>query len=348
VTPEQSRRKLREGCATHAGCVALPALTIVMIVVGAALNRTASTRLIPRASFDVPFAHVERTAGYVLLVTGAVVCICALSIALGWRRSRLLGIVVCVLAVPLAVWIELAVLYDQFIALAAREGAVRLIHRWPRGDVVLSATDVDDVESEQVANTDMQPWRYRLWISAKGKRYRSEETKDSSMVRRAMLLIAREQRMQEIRGGDDATRIQMMGRLALVQIDLGQNAAARSTAEQALTLAARRGDDLGIASAHFALGTLDHHDKRYPQAEEHYRRSLGIRRMRLDSDHPDLHDVVDAYAALLDATGRPEEAGEIRRLAAPRTLVSELRRKGLTLEEAEARVRALVEARREK
>ena len=328
---EESHRKLREGCATYAGCVALPALTIAIVVVGAALNRAASTRLLPSASFDVAFAHVERTVGYALLLTGAVVCVPALLIAIGWQRSRLLGVVSCLLTIPLAAWIEYAVLYDDFIAIAARDGAVRLIHRWPRGDVVLNPMSIENTESEQVANTDMQPWRYRLWITARGKRYRSEATKQSSMPERAVLLIAREQRLAEIetavRDGEDAARFQSMGKLALLQINLGQLAAAKSTADEALVLASRRGDDLGMATAHFALGTLDHLGHRYRQAEEHYGQSLGIRRRQLDSDHPDLHDVVGAYVALLDSTGRHEEAREIRGLAAPRSIVSELRRK---------------------
>lgn len=352
MTPEQSSRKLREGCATNAGCVALPLLTVLIVVSVGAVNRAVSTRLIPPATFDVAFAHVEKTAGYVLLVTGAILCGGMLLIALGRDKSTHLGVVLVLLTLPLAAWIAHAVLYEDFIALAARDGTIRLIHRWPRGDVVLRALDARELENEQVPNTDMQPWKYRLRITANGERYRSEATRDSSRVRRAMLLISREQRLQEIgaaaRDGQETARFQAMGKLALVQMELGETASARATAEEALALATRAGDELGVASAHFALGLLDQREQRQRPAEEHYRESLRVRRLRLDSDHPDLHDVVGHYAALLDATGRAGQAREIRGLTAPRTIVSELRRRGLTQEEAEAEVRAMVQARRKK
>src|SRR5262249_52280480 len=76
--------------------------------------------------------------------------------------------------------------------------------------------------------------------------------------------------------------------------------------------------DVGIMANNLAM--LFHAQKKYAEAEQLYKRALGIRTKRGAPKHKDVKDLIANYIQLLEATGRKGDAEKLR--AFSRSLVS--------------------------
>jgi hypothetical protein len=352
MTPDaRARRQLREGCATNLGCVALPVGSLVLVLLFGLVNRFVSHRILDPSSVDAAFTELSSVAGHVLLLSGFTLLLTLLFIGAAFEKSKVLGAILAVPLLALGVWSAYTYLYDDFIALAARDGTVRLIYRVPRPSRVIRASDVKLVDQEKVTGgNEMSSWHYRLLIeTTSGESYQSEKVPNQAAVELGGHLVMREKYRDAAakarEAGDDAGAVAATSALGLMELRLDHRDAARRLCSDALTTAEQSADPLGIASAEYCLASVDHLDGHLPDAERRFRRSFELRSARLDDEHPDRYDVVGAYASVLEALGRAEEARQVRGSMPPRTPFTELRRT-MSKEEVDARIKELLEKRR--
>jgi hypothetical protein len=354
MTPDaRARRQLREGCATNLGCLALPLGCGVLLLLFGLVNRVVSHRILAPSSVDIAFTELGSVAGHVLLLGGFTLLLTLLFIGAAFEKSKVLGVILAVPLFALGVWSGYTYLYDDFIAIAARDGAVRLIYRVPRSARLIRGSDVKLVDQEKVTGgSEMSSWHYRLLIeTTSGESYQSEKVPHQAVVEKGSHLVMREKyrdtaaRTQE--AGDTAGAVAAMSALGLTEVRLNHHDEGRRLCSGALTGAERNGDDIGIASAEYCLGSIEILEERLAEAERRFRRSYEIRSAKLDDEHPDRYDAAGAYASVLDALGRREEAIEIRRSMPPRTPFTEMRRT-MSKEEIDAAAREFFERRRAK
>jgi tetratricopeptide (TPR) repeat protein len=309
--------------------------------------------LIDPASVDIAFDQLAEVAGQLVFRGGFALVMTFGLIGAAWEKSRWLGALLTLPILALGAWSIHESLFSRFVALRARDGQVTLVHRPPRPAVVLASDQVRSLDVEKVPGPgDMTGWYYRLRVTsgARGSEsvHVSERTPHEDRIEHARRLAIREKWAGEARAAgaafDRRRELEARGRLALAHIELEAYDQAAATAKEALSQAAQHNESLAIATASLALGALAHRNGRHAEAEEHYARCLRLRRELLDSDHPDRYEAEDAYRALLTETGR--DADRLIGPRRPRTLVSELRRQGLTKEEAEAHVAEQIRGRR--
>jgi tetratricopeptide (TPR) repeat protein len=340
------------GC-SYTGCFAGIALTAIGYWLLDSLDALLSRWLINPASVDVAFDELAEVFGQLVFRGGFAALITLALIGAAWERARRLGALLTLPILALGAWSIHESLFSRFVALRTRDGLLTLVYRFPRPAVVLASNQVRSLEVEKVPSPgEMTGWYYRLRLTsgARGSEsvHVSERTPHRDRVERARRLAIREKWAGEARSAsaalDRGRELEARGKLAYALIQLDDFDQAAKISRETLSLAQQHGEPLGIASASFALGVLAHQGGRHAEAEEHYARCLRLWRKHLDSDHPDLDDIEDAYRALLQETGR--DADTLLGPRTPRTLVSELRRQGLTKEEAEAQVRELIRSRR--
>lgn len=350
-TDAQARKQLREGCATNLGCLALPLGCGVILLLFGRINHLVSRLLLDPSSVDVAFMNLEEVAGNVVLLGGFILLLTLLFIGAAFEKSKILGAILALPLLALGAWSAYTSLYDDFIAIAARDGRVSLVYRIPRPSLVLRGSDVKLVDQEKVpGGHEMSSWHYRLVIETKGSgTHQSEKVPRSEIAELGGHLVMREKYRDDLalaeQRSDDSGRFAALGALGLAELRLRHRDEARRLCSDALAAAERIGEDLGIASAEFCLASIADVDGDLTAAERRYRRSYEIRVARLDSEHPDRYDVVGAYAAVLDALGRSEEARRVRGTVPPRTIFTELRRR-MSKEEADAVVKQAIDRRR--
>lgn len=326
---DEERAQLRMGCLGNLGCVAVPlALGLAWLLLTDAAGGLAR-QVVPAGSVDVEFIDVEDMFLEVAFIGGLALLIGLAVVDAAWSRSKLLGLLLTVPLTALVGWALHEQLFARFVAVGARGGDVRLVHRWPRPAVVVPGSSVRSAASEKVPGGagEMTGWKYRLCLATTdGRVHLSEAAIDAGAVDRAVLIVRRERYAAAAASGRGAKQVDAMARLALVHLELGEAPRAADVAARALALAERSGDELGVASASLALGSVARNARRFDEAERHLRRCLANRRAKLDATHPDLYDAIDAYRALLETTGRHEEAAHLRAAQVPRTIGTESRR----------------------
>jgi tetratricopeptide (TPR) repeat protein len=343
----RARRQLREGCGAYLACFGCLAAVVIAFAIFGRLSAFGSRLLIDPASVDVAFVNLHGLIGQFVLYAGLTLLFGFLLMAVAWDRSKLLGALVAIPLLAAMGWTIWSTLYDDFIALRARDGSVQLLYRWPRPMVALNGSDVKTTSREKVpAPNPMATWRYQLTIDTATHGYHSAVTSEGPVVR-GQVLIRREQHAHRASHGPEAIRLDALGKLALIHLRLGAREKGLATAREALAIAEANGDQAAIASALLTLGIDARDHGQLDTAESMLRRSFEIRRRILDSEHPDWYDSYDAYAAVLQARGMTrDQVMDVLGPQPPRTIATEMRREGLTQDEADARVRKMIEDRK--